>query len=138
MSFGRAVFRYCVLQGRPGITEGAFGKAWSDYNWVPEDHLTKELYEAVVRGTTYLHPLLLWVGGASFPATLCKNGLFLCLSLLVYCIHTEGILKLYCSHTEGVVDNFYFLYATRQTYDASKALSKCGMTVIAIFVRFYE
>ena len=67
-----------------------------------EDHLIKELCEAAARGATYLHPLLLWVGGASFPATLCKNGLFLCFMLLAYSIHIEGILKLYCSHTEGL------------------------------------
>jgi len=60
-----------------------------------EDHPIKELCEAVARGATYLHPLLLWVGGASFPSTLCKNGLFLCLMLLVYSIYAEGILKLY-------------------------------------------
>jgi hypothetical protein len=59
------------------------------------DCLTKELFGTVARGATYIHPLLHWVGGASFPTTLCKNGLFLCLVLLVYCIHIEGILKLY-------------------------------------------
>jgi len=48
----------------------------------------------VARGATYVHPLLHWMGGASFPATLLNNWLFLCLMLWVYSIYTVGILKL--------------------------------------------
>jgi hypothetical protein len=102
LSFGQAVFLQLCAAGRPGFAEGAFSKAWSDNSWVQEDHPIKELCEAVARGATYLHPLLLWVGGASFPATFCKNGLFSCFMLLAYSIYTEGILKLWRSYTEEV------------------------------------
>ena len=64
----------------------------------------------VARGATYLHSLLLWVGGASFPATLCKNGLFLCFMLLAYSIYTEGILKLYLSHTEWMAGSPFSVF----------------------------
>jgi|GEM_PF-3485313 len=93
--FGQAVFLKLCAAGRSSFAEGAFGRAWSDNSCLQEDHPIKELCEAVARGATYLHPLLRWVGGASFPATLCKNGLFLCFMLWVYTTYAEGILKLY-------------------------------------------
>jgi hypothetical protein len=58
------------------------------------DCISKELFGTIARGATYVHQLLHWVGGASFPATLLNNWLFLCLMLWVYSIYTVDILKL--------------------------------------------